>query len=237
MFLSITILITGFLFEKNKNSVGTIKEEVPTNVLSWFDNWERPDIPPKIALQIGHLNSDKHPDELQNLRNNTGARYKDITETQVNENIALATANILKNSGVDVQILDAVVTPNYWADAFVAIHADGSDDVSKSGFKISGPWRDFTEDSDKLAHFITLEYEQNINMEWDSNITTNMRGYYAFSWWKYKHSIHPMTTGVIVETGFLTNAHDRSIIVDQPELVASAIANGILNYLRDEGLI
>jgi N-acetylmuramoyl-L-alanine amidase len=64
-----------------------------------------------------------------------------------------------------------------------------------------------------------------------------MRGYYAFAWWRYDHAVHPMTPAVILETGFLTTAADRKIIVEQPELSAQGLANGIIIFLEGENLI
>jgi hypothetical protein len=67
----------------------------------------------------------------------------------------------------------------------------------------------------------------------DPNITRNMRGYYAFNSRRYEHSIHPMTPGAIVETGFITNASDRRIIVNNPKKSAEGIANAILLFLKE----
>ena len=75
------------------------------------------------------------------------------------------------------------------------------------------------------------------NVLFFDNITQNMRGYYAFSWWRYKHAMHPMTTAVIVETGFLTSPIDREVLIDSPEIPASGIASGIIKYLESESLV
>ena len=80
-------------------------------------------------------------------------------------------------------------------------------------------------------------YEDATGYEKDSNITRNMRGYYAFSWWRYEHAIHPMTTAAIIETGFLTNKLDQKMLVNSPEIAAEGIAQGILNYLGRKGLL
>jgi N-acetylmuramoyl-L-alanine amidase len=59
-----------------------------------------------------------------------------------------------------------------------------------------------------------------------------MRGYYAFNWRRYDHSVHPMTAAAIIETGFLTNARDRNVIVKDPQKAAQGIAGGILKFLK-----
>lgn len=200
-------------------------------------NWKRPDGPAKVALQVGHLKSDEAPDELHRLRGNTGATGGGKTETEVNHAIADLTKEILEKKGVTVEILPATVPPNYWADVFVAIHADGSEDLTKSGFKVATPRRDPKGTNQSLHSSIESSYQEATNMEIDPNVTRNMRGYYAFSWWRYDHAVHPMTASLILETGFLTCAKDRQIIVDSPELSAEGLANGVVQYLVEQKLL
>lgn len=200
-------------------------------------NWKRPNVPTKVALQVGHLYNDQVPDELAALKGNTGASGGGKTEAQVNLRIAELTAEILQQQGIAVEVLPATVPPDYWADAFIAIHADGSTDSRTAGYKVAAPWRDFTGTAAQLVTLLEEEYEAATGFRKDPNITRNMRGYYAFAWWRYEHSIHPMTTAAIVETGFLTSPHDRTIIVDQPEISAQAIATGISRYLTAQGLL
>jgi len=114
----------------------------------------------------------------------------------------------------------------------VAIHADGNEDPATGGFKVAAPWRDLTNKSSQLAQLIEEHYEGATKMKIDPNVTRNMRGYYAFNWRKYRHSIHPMSTAVIIETGFLTNANDRRILVQNPALAAEGISQGIIDFLE-----
>ena len=58
-----------------------------------------------------------------------------------------------------------------------------------------------------------------------------MRGYYAHSWSRVRWSTSPFTPSVILEMGFLSNDHDRGLIVGEPNLLAGAIATGILTFL------
>jgi hypothetical protein len=74
------------------------------------------------------------------------------------------------------------------------------------------------------------EYGALVRLPLDPNISHNMRGYYVFNWRRYVHSMHPMTVGAIIETGFLTNTRDRRILINQPALAARGIANGILEF-------
>ena len=216
---------------------GEAEEDIPTSANNWYYNWTRPEGPPKVGLQVGHWKNEEFPEELAKLRGNTGATGGGKTEAEVNLAIANEVAKILRQKGVTVDILPATVPPAYWADAFVAIHADGSEDRTKSGYKIAAPWRDFTQKASKLVETIETTYKEATSLEIDPNITRNMRGYYAFSWWKYTHAIHPMTTAVIVETGFLTNRSDQKLLINHPEIPAQGIANGLIEYLSQEELI
>ena len=57
-----------------------------------------------------------------------------------------------------------------------------------------------------------------------------MQNYYAFNFERYVHALHPMTIAVILETGFLTNARDRTIIVDDPERSARGIVAAVVAF-------
>lgn len=216
---------------------GASREESPENPYAWAANWERPIGPAKVALQVGHWKNDELPDELEKLRGNTGSTGGGKTETEVNLTIAEKTAEILRDQGIQVEILPATIPPRYWADVFVAIHADGSEDSYKRGFKVAGPWHDFSGNADSLVSIIRKNYAEDTGFIWDDNITRNMRGYYAFSWWKFDHSLHPMTTSVILETGFLTNYQDRQTIVNNPQIPAESIAKSLVEYLQSHSLL
>ena len=203
----------------------------------WLKNWRRPEGPAKVGLQAGHLKNSELPDELNRLRANTGSSGGGKSEWEVNLAIAQDTKEILEEKGINVDILPATIPKGYWADVFVAIHADGSTDTSKSGFKAASPRRDFSGKTSKLLEFVEEEYGLATNLEKDPNVTRNMRGYYAFAWWRYEHSVHPMTASIILETGFLTNPADRKIIVSRPEISAQGIASGIIRFLETENLL
>ncbi len=216
---------------------GESLEETPTNNPLDFSNWVRPPGPPKVALQVGHWQNDQAPDELHRLRNNSGASGGGKSEWEVNYEIANLTADLLRAQGIIVDILPTTIPPSYWADAFVAIHADGSTDSSVNGYKVAPPWRDFTGHSNQLSQVIHQSYGQSTKLAVDPNISRNMRGYYAFAFWRYEHAIHPMTPAAILETGFLTSPNDRLIIVNQPQLSAQGLSQGILSYLQDQNLL
>lgn len=246
MFVFLSICTLGLAYQTFFTAVtsvsgappdGVDESEVPiVDPNDWIKNWKRPAQPPTVGLQVGHWKNSELPEELSELIGNTGATGGGKTEVEINLLIAELIKDVLEPRGVVVDIIPATVPVDYWADAFIAIHADGSTSSTPSGFKIAGPWRDLTGKSTQLVSVLESEYATATQLPIDPNITRNMRGYYAFSWWKYDHSIHPMTTAVIVETGFLTSPIDRKIIVNQPQVAADALAKGILLFLQSQGL-
>ena len=80
-------------------------------------------------------------------------------------------------------------------------------------------------------------YKEATGLVNDPSVTHNMRGYYAFNWRRYEHSLHPMTPGVVLETGFLTNSYDRKIIVSGQEKAAEGVAEAVLKFLEEDGLL
>lgn len=190
------------------------------------------DTPPRVGLQVGHWKTDELPDELARLRTSYGTSAGGYTELQVNLDITPRIAALLEAEGVVVDVLPATIPPGYDADAFVSIHADGSTNLARNGFKLGTPWR--TSRASQLLHdLMREEYGTAMGMPWDDGITVNMRGYYAFSYTRYEHTIARTTPAVIVEMGFLTNAGDRAILTTQQDQIAQALASGILRYLRE----
>lgn len=246
--ITLLILLTFFIskspFFKTQNVISgappyEIEDEKITNINepSWLSDWKRPEGLPKVALQVGHWKTEEVPDELKRLRGNTGSSGAGKAEWEVNMRIAQETKRMLEEKGIVVELLPATIPPNYWADVFIAIHADGSTDPSKSGYKAAIPRRDYSGKANKLLELIESSYGEATSLDKDPNVTRNMRGYYAFSWWRYDHAVHPMTTSLILETGFLTSASDRELIVNQPEISAEGISNGIIEFLELEDLI
>jgi hypothetical protein len=60
-----------------------------------------------------------------------------------------------------------------------------------------------------------------------------MLGYYAFSWSRFQAAVAPHTPAAILEMGFLTSAADRTLLIGQPDLVATAVARGLLRFLDE----
>ena len=69
-------------------------------------------------------------------------------------------------------------------------------------------------------------YGEVTNLRRLPTVTRRMQNYYAFNFRRYEHALHPMTIGVIIETGFLTSSTDRRVILSDPERAARGIVEG-----------
>lgn len=243
-FVVLALFGVGMFFgpvSKNSGAPPYMVEDLkpPENIdpYDWIRNWKRPEGPPKVGLQVGHWKNHELPDELDRLKGSTGSSGGGKSEWEVNYAIAQKTKSLLEAHGITVELLPATIPPGFWADVFVSIHADGSDDPLSSGFKAATPRRDFSNTAGVLLSFLEEEYKKQTSLELDPNVSRNMKGYYAFAWWRYTHAIHPRTPAVILETGFLTSPYDRTVIVDQPGIAAQGISNGIIIFLRKENLL
>lgn len=186
----------------------------------------------RVGLQVGHWRSHELPDELQSLRGSTGAVADGVREVDVNYHVANRAAAYLREAGVAVDLLPATVPPAYRADAFVAIHADGSPNARATGWKIAAHWREW-EASTALIEAFRAEYGPASGLRWDGDrITSNMRGYYAFSSRRFDHTVSMYTPAVILEMGYLTNPHDRRRMTQHADQLARGIANSVLRFLR-----
>lgn len=189
-------------------------------------DWEAPEGPVRIGLQAGHWRTNEAPRELNGLRNG-GTRGGGKYEWEVNLALAERTGALLEDAGYVVDILPAVVPPDYRAHLFIAIHADGSNDPAARGFRIAAPRWDATGRAGTIVELLEESYARETGLRRLPDTTRRMRNYYAFNSRRYEHSLHPMTIGLILETGFLTSAADRAVIVDDPDRVARAILESV----------
>lgn len=188
--------------------------------------WQPPEGPVKIALQAGHWRADEAPRELWGLRGN-GTRWEEIAEWQANLEIASQAGAMLEELGYEVDILPAVVPPGYRAHLFISIHSDGSGDPNASGYRVAAPSRDATGRALGIARLLEESYGKATGLHRIPTVTRRMRNYYAFNFRRYEHALHPMTIGVIIETGFLTSAKDRGVIVSDPARAARGIVEAV----------
>jgi N-acetylmuramoyl-L-alanine amidase len=188
---------------------------------------------PRVGIQVGHWKHDEIPPELYRLRGGTGATWGPYREVDINLRIGQELQVLLEGAGITVDLLPSTVPPGYLADAILSIHADGAARVTARGWKMASPWR-ASAASNLLLDSVASDYGRLTGLPEDPyGITIGMKGYYAFSPHRIRHAIAPITPAVIVETGFVTVASDREVIVKQPRRVANAIATGVLRYLAN----
>jgi N-acetylmuramoyl-L-alanine amidase len=206
------------------NATGTLRVPVPKSV---------PIGPRRVAIQAGHWKSDEAPDELRRLIPQTGAEWEGITEVEINLDIAQRVRVILNSKGIAVDILPTTIPVGYVADAFVALHADSDGVGENSGFKMAhgarrGPYED------ALLNDIKSAYGAATGLAYDAtHITSAMRGYYPFSWSRFQHTVAAHTPAVILEMGYVSNDDDRALMLDKPDVLATAISDGIMKFLGD----
>jgi N-acetylmuramoyl-L-alanine amidase len=193
------------------------------------EEWTAPEGPVRIALQAGHWKANEAPAELSGLRDN-GTASQGTAEWEVNLSIAERAAELLRGLGYTVDVLPAVVPPSYRAHLFISIHADGSGDARASGFRVASPRNDRTGRADAVVRLLEETYGEATGIRRLPTVTRRMQNYYAFNFQRYVHALHPMTIAVILETGFLTNAGDRRVIVDDPERAARGIVSAVVAF-------
>jgi hypothetical protein len=195
--------------------------------------WNPPG-PKRVGLQAGHWQHALAPDELADLRTNPGAYGGGKWEWEVNLDIARRTAEYLRAAGVEVDILPTTIPVRYRAHAFVTIHADGDLSGTLTGYKVAGPGFSATPEADAvLVAALNSEYGPATGLSrQDNQISRRMTGYYAFNARRYQHAVAPGVPQAIIETGFMTSASDRRLLIGDPDRAARGIANGILRFLE-----
>ena len=193
-----------------------------------------PSGPRRVGIQVGHWMTDQVPAELgRRITFQTGTSWAGIQEVDVNMDIAKRVKAQLTARGYIVDILPTTVPVGYTADVFLALHADSDGTGEKSGFKIAhgsrrGPYED------KLVTVLSDEYAKLTGLDWDeTGIGRNMRAYYSFNWGRYQHAAAAHTPAAILEMGFLSNDHDRDLMVNRADGVATAIVSGIQRFLDE----
>jgi N-acetylmuramoyl-L-alanine amidase len=197
----------------------------------------RPGEPKRVGLQVGHWGNESLPAELKHLEaSGGGASGGGYTEVQINYDLAQRTAALLRAKGVEVDVLPATVPVDYQADAFVAIHADGDARGALSGYKIArSPMSQIPTWDDALVGWLYAEYGRLTGLARDDDhISRRMQFYYAFNNRRYYYAVAPSTPAAIIETGFVTSAHDRALLVGDPDRAAAGLAAGLLGFLDVE---
>lgn len=167
--------------------------------------------------------------------NDSGADCPDgTTEVQTNLEIAKRVVEKLRSRGIWTDLLQEFDDRlnGYKADLLLSIHADSCQpidaDPPASGFKVARAAASAIPGTeDRLVNCLKDEYQKATGMYFhEHSITPDMTSYHSFS------EVDPNTPAAIIETGFLYL--DYNIIVKQPDLPATGIANGILCFLSEK---
>ncbi len=189
------------------------------------------DGPIRIGIQPGHWKIHELPDELARLRTSTGAAFGELREVDLNLAVSRLLFERLTAEGYAAELVPAAVPAGYRADLFVSVHADRADRPDRQGWKLSPPWRP-SRRSRELAEAMKSSFRASGLSEDSGGITANMRGYFAFSWWRFSSALSPYTPAVLIEMGFMGNAADRARMRGNPALYADIIQDGIRAYLK-----
>lgn len=233
-----SLLLVGLIrqpIEQVPESISTVTQSVQDSIKQSFQQGILGPKTARVGLQVGHLNPEAQPDELAKLRFNTGGYAKGIQELDINYATAAVLKDMLQNEGVQVDILPAVIPPNYQADLLISLHADSSPDANRRGYKSAhfryprNKWEPVlkTHLDDAYFYFSGLPDD-------DENVSGSMLEYYAFNRAQYSHTVSRSTPAVIVEMGYISNEEDLSFISD-PVNPAYALKRGILTYLSERG--
>ncbi|MCC6174473.1 MAG: N-acetylmuramoyl-L-alanine amidase [Chloroflexi bacterium] len=185
----------------------------------------------RVGLQAGHWRIEEMPQELIGV--GPGAVGGGKAEWEVNLEIAQRAADLLRAADVDVDLLPATIPVDYQAHAFVSIHADGDASGQMRGYKLGrAVWSATPEADDRLMADVAESYGEQTLLPIDPvGPSRRMTAYYAFNSRRYCHAIAPGTPSMILETGFLTSAADRQVLIGDPEASARGLAHGLLRFL------
>jgi N-acetylmuramoyl-L-alanine amidase len=192
--------------------------------------WDPPG-QPRVGLQVGHWQFAQRAMELFDL--DPGGQLNGVWEWEVGLDLAQRAKARLEAAGVMVDLLDMTVPQSYRANAFLAIHADTATALGRRGFKLARPGLSSVPAADD--RFVTAlgdAYAGATGMPRDDrNVDDGMRYYYAFNSRRYCHSVAPGVPQAILETGYLSSAEDRAVLLDDPDVAARGIADGLLSFL------
>jgi N-acetylmuramoyl-L-alanine amidase len=190
--------------------------------------------PRRIGIQVGHLDTDQVPAELgTRIIYQTGTSWGGIDEVDVNLDIAQRIKAQLTARGYIVDIIPTTVPAGYLADVFLALHADGDGTGENSGFKLAHGSRRGPHE-DRLVALLQAEYGAATGLAYDAeHVTRAMTAYYAFNWGRYQHAAAAHTPAAILEMGYLSNGHDRDVMVNHADEVATSVVSGIQKFLDE----
>lgn len=195
----------------------------PTNIPTAIPtpNWMR-----TIGIVSGHRGPG------QQASYDPGAVCPDgLTENEINYNVATRVVDELRRQGYRAELLEEFDArlDNYQAEALVSIHANTCAEFAggASGFIVAkAAARAENGEDTRLAECIAAYYEPLSGLARRFETTVDMTDYHTF------REIHPLTPAAIIELGFMRD--DRAVITEKPDVLASAIAQGVLCFINRE---
>ncbi len=201
---------------------------------------------PVVVIDPGHQlkgNSDKEPNApgsdvmKTKVMSGTYGRFTGLTEYELNLRVALALRDELIKRGYTVVMIRETnevdisnaersqIANDYEADAFIRIHANGSDNASVNGCETicqsrSNPYNgDLYDESRRLSQCVLDAFCKSTGIKKRSVVESDtMTG---INWCR--------TPVTIIEMGFMTNQTDDEFMASQsfPAIAAKGIADGI----------
>jgi N-acetylmuramoyl-L-alanine amidase len=174
----------------------------------------------QIAIISGHAGNDSGAV----CEDDTGKLV--VSEADINAEVSRLAAERLRRAGADVLILDEYDErlQGLRAEVLVSLHADSC--IDASGYKAAiHTYTAIPETNQRLLDCIDSAYTAATGLAHHPNtVTHNMTEYHAF------RRIDPLTPAAIIEMGFLGG--DQVLLVNQPEVAAKGVADGILCFLE-----
>jgi N-acetylmuramoyl-L-alanine amidase len=179
-----------------------------------------PVINDRVAIISGHAGYDSGAICADDAGNTV------LTEAEVNADIALRVAEMLRQDGTDVAILDEYdpMITNLEVDALVSLHVDSC--IQASGYKAAYYlFSTIPEEDARRVGCIDMMYAAATGlMRHADTITHNMTEYHAF------RKVAPTTPAAILELGFLGG--DQGLLTNEANLVARGVAESIRCFLN-----
>ena len=180
---------------------------------------------PRVAIQAGHWRANEAP---WPFRISTGGSVAGVDERTITLDVAQRVGALLRPAGIEAEVLPAWFPSDYAADAFLALHVNGSPNPAHRGF-----FADRSDDSripeveERLTRLINSEYAKATGLPYIYRPTPNSRRYYGY------YRVTGSTPAALIEMGFLTNETDRAFLTSAPQTAAQALATAIQRFLAD----
>jgi N-acetylmuramoyl-L-alanine amidase len=210
----------------NPDLISQQEQNLPETTLQPAQTSATAEASPQLGIVVGHWGDTKDP----------GAVCSDgqLTELQVNQNVAALVEKSLADQGYQVILLKEFDPrlSGFRALAMISIHADSCNYINDqaTGYKVAAAVGKQNQDkSVRLAACLRNRYGEASGLGLHStSITPDMTSYHAFD------EIDPETPAAIIETGFLNL--DRQFLTENPNLAAQGIVAGIQCFLNNESI-